>query len=236
MNVSGDWPNPVGLKSGWARAQARPWNADINDAHLRLVRGNAVFLERCVEAIGGFGVAGVTSPPLLQENRGIWEKAGFGAHLELLLFRRSLLGGLNLPVSDVVIVDNPPWARLVEIDSSAFNPVWRMSEMGLKEAFDATNSSTVMATFDGETLTGFTVVGTAGNTGYLQRVAVDPSQQGRGLGRALVRASMGWAVKRGATAMLLNTQPDNETSARLYEAEGFKPLQPGLSVLRRSTG
>ncbi|HDH03011.1 MAG TPA: GNAT family N-acetyltransferase, partial [Actinobacteria bacterium] len=215
MNVSGHWPNAVGLKSGWAKAETRPWNKDINDAHLRLIRGNTAFLERCVGTIGGFGVAGVTSPPLLQENRGIWERAGFEAHLELLLFRRSLVGGLKVPVSDVVLLNNPPWVRMVEIDSSAFDPVWRMSEAGLREAFDATNRSTVMATFDEEVLTGFTVVGTAGNTGYLQRVAVDPDQQGRGLGRALVRASMGWAVKRGATTMLLNTQPDNETSAKL---------------------
>jgi ribosomal protein S18 acetylase RimI-like enzyme len=124
---------------------------------------------------------------------------------------------------------------MVSIDAGAFTPLWRMSADGLREAFEATTRAAVLATTTDDTMTGFAIVGLAGPTAYLQRIAVDPTAQGGGLGRAMVRAAMGWGVQRGATAMLLNTQPDNEASAALYEAEGFHEVTPGLVVLRKPT-
>jgi len=235
VNTTGRWPDPITLKHGWAKAVARPWNDDVADAHLRLIRGSSAFIERCVEALGELGVSGVTSPPLLPDNRAIWERAGFGEHLGLLLFRRPLTGSIEPAEDPVVVLSNPPWARMVEIDALAFMPLWRMNRAGLEEAHQATGTATVLGTFDGENLTGFAIVGVAGTTAYLQRIAVDPAQQGKGLGRSMVRAAIGWAMGRGATVMLLNTQPENQTSATLYETEGFRTTSPGLVVLRKET-
>lgn len=235
MNVGGEWPRPVTLRSGWARAIARPWNDDVDDAHLRLIRGSATFLAGCVEALGGLGAAGVASTPLLPANRGIWERAGFVDHLELKLYRRPLDAAIEKPAAAVAVLEDVPWERLVTIDASAFEPLWRMSEAALQEAFDATTRATVLATDPGPDPSGFAIVGVAGGTAYLQRIAVDPTRQGEGLGRSLVRAALGWGMRRGAAAMILNTQPDNAASAALYEAEGFAEVAPGLVVLRKVT-
>ena len=67
---------------------------------------------------------------------------------------------------------------------------------------------------------------------YLQRVAVHPDHQGEGIGRSLVRASLRWGQKHGASSMLLNTQPENTAAARLYMSEGFVRLSYGLDVLK----
>jgi GNAT superfamily N-acetyltransferase len=233
--VSGEWPRPITLRSGWARAEARRWNEHLADAQLRLVRGSAQFLERCVETIGTLGVEGVASPPLLPDNQRVWQRAGFEPYLELDLFRRSLIGPVDPPGVTVKVLDPPPWPRLVEIDAASFVPLWQMDVDGLQEAYRATNRATVLATGDDASITGFAIVGVAGTAGYLQRIAVDPAQRGAGLGKALVRSAIGWALKRGAHSMLLNTQPENTVSATLYVAEGFVKVDPGLSVLRKPT-
>lgn len=235
MNVTGAWPRPITLRSGWARAEARRWNDHVADAQLRLLRGSAQFLERCVETIGELGAEGVASPPLLVDNQRVWRKAGFDSYLELDLFRRSLIGPVDPPGVAVSVLDPPPWPRLVEIDAASFVPLWQMNVDGLTEAYRATNRATVLATGDPDCITGFAIVGVAGTSGYLQRIAVDPAHRGAGLGKALVRASIGWAMKRGAHSMLLNTQPENTVSASLYVAEGFVKVDPGLSVLRKAT-
>ena len=81
---------------------------------------------------------------------------------------------------------------------------------------------------------GFAIVGAELGASYLQRVAVDPDAQGRGLGRSLVREAQRWAGGHGAHSMLLNTQPENHRAAALYRAEGFRLLPDRLEVLRRS--
>ncbi|MDX1449576.1 MAG: GNAT family N-acetyltransferase, partial [Acidimicrobiia bacterium] len=67
---------------------------------------------------------------------------------------------------------------------------------------------------------------------YLQRIAVDPGDQGAGVGRTLLRGSMAWARRRGARTMLLNTQTDNEKATMLYRSERFTVLSSRLTILR----
>ena len=67
----------------------------------------------------------------------------------------------------------------------------------------------------------------------LQRLAVDPDVQGRGLGRALVIDSLAWLATKGATEVLVNTQEVNARALRLYVDLGFEELSERLLVLGR---
>jgi RimJ/RimL family protein N-acetyltransferase len=52
-------------------------------------------------------------------------------------------------------------------------------------------------------------------------VAVDPSRQGRGIGRVLMEAAITEARRRGARRLTLRVFSPNERARRLYESVGF---------------
>jgi GNAT superfamily N-acetyltransferase len=49
---------------------------------------------------------------------------------------------------------------------------------------------------------------------------VEPDARGRGVGRALIGASLALARERGARHLEWSTAPDNETAQRLYDSTG----------------
>ncbi len=178
-----------------------------------------------------FDVDLVASPPLAAGADGVWLKAGFEPFLTLHLYRRSLVG--DQPESGLLVKQvAPDFDRLIPLDRASFNPLWRMDPTGLRESYRAATRSVVLAVEDGDALTGFAIVGVAGITGYLQRIAVDTSARRQGIGSQLVRAGLQWAQAHGAVTMLLNTQPENDGSAALYRAEGFARMPGDLRVLK----
>ena len=57
---------------------------------------------------------------------------------------------------------------------------------------------------------------------FLDHVGVDPDQQGRGVGGALVRLGLGWSARDGAPAFLETTNPEN---VPLYKHLGFRLVE-----------
>lgn len=234
MRVKGRWPGEVGLRSGWGRATARPWNETSDDAALRLVRGSAGFLAECATWLCDAGADRVLTPPLDVSAQRVWRAAGFAPAIELDVFVRDLLRSVPEPVGEVVVGDAADWEAALAVDDAAFDEDWRMGRLGLAEARRSTPRSTFLATHDGDRLTGFVIVGAAVTTGYLQRLAVDPADRGRGFGRDLVRAAGRWAIGQGATRIVLNTHPDNAAAAALYRSEGYTASRGALAVLARA--
>jgi ribosomal protein S18 acetylase RimI-like enzyme len=56
---------------------------------------------------------------------------------------------------------------------------------------------------------------------YLAELYVRPALRGRGLGRQLLTAAMGYASERGATYMDLTTTNHDTAAVSLYESVGF---------------
>ncbi len=78
------------------------------------------------------------------------------------------------------------------------------------------------------------MTGRTASIGFLQRLAVDPAAEGRGIGSALVVDALRWLGHTGAREVWVNTQPDNERARSLYLRHGFTERGAGLDVLRRS--
>lgn len=233
VNSRGEWPGPLTFRRGWARAEARRWNDADPAASLRLVRGGAGFLEACAGRLHEYGAPGVLSPPLPPAARRPWEAAGFTDYIDLALMRLSLDEQPKAPNHLVVEDDEVSISVLLEIDRAAFAPFWRFDEHGIREAIDATGSSTILLIRDANGgATGFAIVGFGSAISYLQRVAVHPQWQGQGMGRSLVRVAARKARAAGARVMLLNTQFDNTGALQLYQAEGFVSLPEPLALLR----
>lgn len=122
-------------------------------------------------------------------------------------------------------------ADVLEIDAAAFELGWRLDRDGLVDALSATPRSRFRVAEQDNRLVAYAVCGRAGDMGYLQRLAVDPTVQRCGIGRALVTDSLGWLQRRGARRALVNTQQSNLGAMRLYEHCGFRREQQELIVL-----
>lgn len=229
--MRGNWPDQLTLRRGWAKAMARPWNDDFPGVQLRLVRGSADFVTACsTELAAEYGE--VVSPPLPSNSQKLWVEAGYKPWLYLDLFSRDLHERMETPSAPIVTGEAADWDAAIAIDRLSFATTWRLGATGLAESREATPRSSFLVTRVDNSVAGFTIVGVSGSVSYLQRVAVHPDLQGRGLGRSLVRASLRWGQKHGASTMLLNTQPDNTAAASLYLSEGFVRLASGLDVLK----
>jgi ribosomal protein S18 acetylase RimI-like enzyme len=229
----GRWPQPVTFRRGWARAEARPWNDDTRDAHLRLVRGGPKFIEACADALLDLEAPSVLSPPLPTPAQRTWRNAGFLPYLELALLRGDLDPAVPAPDHLVVETSNLEVDELIEIDRAAFEPFWRLDRNGLLEAIEATPNSRVFVIRESSGRpAAFFILGLGSALAYLQRLAVHPDWQGRGMGRSLVRAAGRKARAAGARGILLNTQFDNEPALNLYREEGYAVLPDPLVLMR----
>ena len=65
---------------------------------------------------------------------------------------------------------------------------------------------------------------------HLNRIAVHPTHQGRGIGAFLLRDVLRAFWRRGARQVTLNTQADNRRSLRLYRRFGFQPTGDAVTV------
>jgi ribosomal-protein-alanine N-acetyltransferase len=195
-------------------------------------RGSSSFIEDCVAALGELGAPGVLSPPLPRSAQRLWLEASFEPHAELSLLRLDL-GDVAAPDHLVIQGTNSDIREALRIDAAAFDRFWRFDRRAMEEAISSTRISAIHVVRNAAGgLAGFAVTGIGVTIAYLQRLAVDPASQGRGIGRSLVRTAARWARREGARALMLNTQPENEPAIRLYESEGFRILSEPLAVLR----
>ena len=228
LRIRGQWPDRVLLAHGWGRAHARPWNNELDAAHLRLERGSARFLTTCTEWVGQLARP-VISPALLPHRLTPWIDCGFEVATRLLLFEHDLV---EIPTEqpEVLTGVGPGLEELAKVDELAFAPAWRTTAAGLAESLEATQNSVVQRIERENSVAGFSISGIALGTAYLQRLAVRPEWQGQGIGNDLVTSALLWARRQGAQAMLVNTQLDNP-ARNLYRARGFRPISSGLVVL-----
>jgi len=137
---------------------------------------------------------------------------------------RSLARAKRSDTSDILTADN-----------AAFGEFWRLDTFGLQDAIAATPTARVRVSRSGNdsatAIVGYAIGGRSGHSGYLQRLAVHPDHQGKGIGRDLVTDSLRWMRRRGANKALVNTQVANDRALGLYLAAGFKPEEHGLAVL-----
>ena len=122
---------------------------------------------------------------------------------------------------------------LLATDAAAFDEFWRFDALGLREAVRATRRSHLRVAPAPHDPRGYGLFGRAGSAGYVQRLAVAPDVQRRGLGHALLTDGLRRLRSRGAKRVYVNTQEDNDRALALYVRAGFRRLPVGLHVLGR---
>jgi len=108
---------------------------------------------------------------------------------------------------------------LAAIDNAAFTAPWQYSRNVIQQAMSQSTLVTV-AELDGK-LVGYQLSSGGRGGGHLARLAVSPTVQGRGVGRALVAQVVDYFERRGAPVITVNTQRNNASSLAVYRAFGF---------------
>jgi ribosomal protein S18 acetylase RimI-like enzyme len=228
------------LTSGRERVRTGPWRGDGQVAYLAPVADapppSTGFLQRCLGELAGRGFTSVITAALAAPERHPFYALGFSdqEHLHLLIHDLRVLP----PVPEAPLRRARRGDRLavLTVDSLTFSPFWRLDELGLEQAITATPSARFRVAVVGGEVVGYAITGRAEADGYVQRLAVHPSHQRVGLGRALVLDGLHWLDRKGARRAVVNTQVGNDAAYRLYLRLGFRPQPSDLVVLRRELG
>lgn len=102
----------------------------------------------------------------------------------------------------------PPWVEILELE--VFGQAW-----GALEAHEEAWLEEGL---------GYVLWGLSLDEAELLRIAVDPSHQGQGLGRRLLRESTEALRHQGVQAFHLEVRVSNASARHLYESEGWQAL------------
>ncbi len=232
-------PEAVGLiRWGDQRARAGPWRRGAGVAFLMPAPDarppTAEFVRRCMALLADQGYHQVVTGALSPEEQVGFVEAGFGVQerLHLLLLDKSVDLPPLPPGPRLSRVGRLRRKRVLDVDASAFPPFWRLDEVGLKEALLATPQRHFRAAV-GEhgSVLGYAICGAASGRGFVQRLAVSPEAQGRGIGKRLLLDGLVWLRRAGTQQVAVNTQLGNEAALGLYRSVGFREDPRGLNVL-----
>lgn len=225
------------LNVGKDRLRWGPWRGDERLAYLVPVPGRSLSrlgIEQALTVIGDHGYQGVLTAALGHTELAPFTDVGFRPHERLHLLRHDLRVLPDRPALPLRPARRRHRADVLAVDGAAFDPFWRFDDLGIEEARRATPFTRFRIHADGDGVAGYAITGRTNDVAYLQRLAVRPDHQGRGIGWALVADALHWARRRRTTTMLVNTQEVNRTALHLYERIGFRLEDHGLTVLWRS--
>lgn len=227
------------LRRGHERARVGPWRGDHSVAYLLPIAERppltAAMVRHCCAVLVERGydevVTGALAPP---EQRSFLD-AGFAVREELDLLGHDLHVLPDDGAAPLRRGRRRDRNQVLAVDSLAFPQFWRLDANSLDEALAATPAVRFRVALDdgSHQIVGYAVSGRAGPRGYIQRLAVAPGAQRRGIGRDLLIDGLRWLRRRGAARAVVNTQVDNERAHTLYLSLGFRQQSPGLAVLGR---
>lgn len=221
-----------------ARVRAGSWRGSADLAYLVPLSGAATLTPRVLERIRARlradGFTAVVTAAVGPSERDVFESDGFARHELLHLLRHDLTGLGAAPDRQLGIrrANRADRDAMLAVDAQTFEPFWQLDLDGLLESIRATPTTRVRVVRRPDVV-GYAVTGRAGDQGYLQRLAVAPEHQGRGLGRALVLDGLHWLHRRKASVCWVNTQEANHRALALYRQLGFHPALHQLTVLKR---
>lgn len=225
---------------GRSRLRVRPWHGDRGIAHVApagdflgpLTTGD---VQRSLGDLRRAGYQSAITSALHRADRKPFLEVGFVETERLHLLQHGfghIAAARPAPGVELRRGRRRDHDDVLAVDTAAFAPFWRLDAAGLTEALTATASVHFQVARCADRLIGYAVCGRAGPRGYVQRLAVHPAEQGRGVGAALLYDGLRWLRRWGARDALVNTQEGNERSLRLYHRAGFVLQPDGLAVLQ----
>ncbi len=229
----------VRTSDGTARSwRMRQWPNDPTVAHLIFVDHQTVpqlhELHAAIEHARDKGARAIRTSALFPRAAKIAFDAGFTPIDRLALLRLHLDDDLLVRLGEPGrrIRPLPVWAthHAASVDQRAFGPMWGNDSASLRDIRTATPAHRARLVRAGRHIGGFALSGAAADSGYLQRIAVDPELRRRGIARDLVVDALQWMHAQQRSRCLVNTGVDNTAALALYESLGFERLPDGLTI------
>lgn len=238
------------------RARLGSWPCDPTVAHLVLLDHHMVpdadDVANWIRMASQRGATSLRTGALFPASTQAFEEAGFRLIDTLTLLECNLRSPLPvaLTTSRFTRLDksaNPakaPVRRLrfadlsnaATVDGNAFDPPWTNDADTLMEICKATPHYRSRSVTEDGRMIAFAISGRTSSWGYIQRIAVDPSAQRRGLGRLLVIDSLEWMLRRKVGRVMVNTATANHRAITLYQSIGFEIRPEPLVILELDIG
>jgi ribosomal protein S18 acetylase RimI-like enzyme len=162
-----------------------------------------------------------------RRRREFYESVGFELTEEIIIYElvrvraaAPRLNGLSFRAFDPN--DRATFDDLLALDHMSFPWLWWNGEEEFKEYLGAPGVEIDIARDDSGRMVAYTGTTRFRTWGHLDRVAVAPDLQGRGLGRAALDFAVMSLARDGARRVGLSTQARNTRSRALYESYGFR--------------
>ena len=167
---------------------------------------------------------------LFSSNEAVFRHAGFGLLEEIveMASARSWSADYRPGLAISFGRERDP-ARLLAIDREAFSWLWRNSEDEMTDYLRQAEVRVFAASANGG-LAGYVTYTMHRDFAHIDRMAVLPDQQGRGIGKALMSWSLEDIREAGRENVILTTQRANTRSQNLYRRFGFTETRRGYSI------
>lgn len=228
------------LGSGSERLRAGIWRGDERTAYLAPFPGapppSVPFVSRCLSKLSDKGFSSVVTAALAPSESHAFVALDFEEHERLRLLTHDLD---DLPPltrgPGLRRVHGRDWTGVLAVDKSSFPRFWQLDELGLRHAVTATPAARlrIITSNDPGAVAGYAITGRAGREGYVQRLAVEPREQGQGLGRRLALDGLHWLRRCHVRRAIVNTQNGNHVALSFYRHLGFRFVPSDLVVFRR---
>jgi ribosomal protein S18 acetylase RimI-like enzyme len=233
---------PFVLRGRGTACRIRPWSNDPDIAQMifasqrRLPTPSDVL--RWIDELGELGYTTVRTGALNNAQARLLEPFGFVEMQRLaLLEHRSPRALPHVVTGSTRRLLQGDYAAASTVDERAFGQPWGLDVAAIADVCAATRRHRARWVADDDgVLVAYAISGRDSRVGFLQRLAVDPADQRRGHGRALVVDSLHWAARWRIERVLVNTHVGNEGALDLYASTGFERLDDELTVLERRLG
>ena len=190
--------------------------------------GNAeVLLAAAVDRCRALGTAMVLVIELDEVRRPrLYTRAGLQPIEDVIAYeldrpQAGALGRNRLAFARVTPDDAAGMDELRRIDHAAFPWLWWNSDAEFAAYAGTAGVRLYLARRSGRAVA-YVGITTYLGWGHLDRIAVDPAEQGRGYGRQALAFAVDTLARAGARRVGLSTQRANVRSQRLYESAGFR--------------
>jgi ribosomal protein S18 acetylase RimI-like enzyme len=159
-----------------------------------------------------------------------YEAAGLAPVEDIIVYEMSRIRAQppntgDLRFEPIVALDSAVMDELIDVDHHAFPWMWWNSREEFEEYFNAPGVAIHVGRDRDGRILAYVGITRYRSWGHLDRIAVRPDVQGRGLGSLSLDYAVMTLARSGARRVGLSTQARNTRSRRLYERYGFRRSQ-----------